>query len=240
MAQAADHKAYCPGYAPTTVTHHEWRTAENSAMHLIPTLQLMAKDNPKLTLLDVGAGSGTISASLAKYMPEGHITATDLSEDILERAAEHAKSVGVSNISFQPANVYELPFANDTFDLVHASQVLIHLDSPVQALKEMLRVTKPGGGIVACRETADLGYWPAFPDLPGLTKSFDILAATHAASGGCPTAGTRLVSWAMKAGASRGRITATMGTWCYSTAEERRMWGEWPFFFIFISFHGCM
>ena len=105
MAQAADHKAYCPGYAPTTVTHHEWRTAENSAMHLIPTLQLMAKDNPKLTLLDVGAGSGTISASLAKYMPEGHITATDLSEDILERAAEYAKSVGVSNISFQPANV---------------------------------------------------------------------------------------------------------------------------------------
>ena len=62
-------------------------------------------------------------------MPQGHITATDLSDDILERAAEYAKAAGVMNVTFEPANVYVLPFANDSFDVVHASQVLAHLDS---------------------------------------------------------------------------------------------------------------
>ena len=225
MAQAAGHNVYYPGHAAPNVTHHEWRTAENSAMYLVPTLQLMAKENPKLILLDVGAGSGTITASLANYMPQGQVTAADLSENILERAAEHAKAAGVTNITCKPASIYELPFADASFGVVHASQVLIHLDSPVQALSEMLRVTKPGG-VVACRDSAGLSGWPAYPDLPGLTRTFNVLATTHTASGGCSTAGTQLVSWAMKAGANRGQITATMGTWCYSTPEERQMWGE--------------
>lgn len=140
MAQSQSHNTYLPGYAASNVKHHEWRTAENSAMYLMTPLQSMAKGNPKLTLLDVGAGSGTISASLAKYMPHGHVTATDLSEKILERAADHAKEVGVSNISFQPASVYELPFPDNSFNVVHAHQMLCHLDSPVEALKEMIRV----------------------------------------------------------------------------------------------------
>ncbi|KAK5137582.1 hypothetical protein LTR08_007877 [Meristemomyces frigidus] len=223
MAQAAAHNVYYPGYAASNVKHHEWRTAENSAMHLLPTLQLMAQANPKLTLLDVGAGSGTISLSLAGYMPRGHVTATDVSADILERAAEHAAAAAVPNIVFQSANVYELPFADDSFDIVHASQVLAHLDAPVAALKEMLRVASPGG-VVACRESADL-HMSFYPKLPGITKFFDVLATTHNAAGGSSTAGTQLVSWAMKAGARREQITATMGAWCYSTPEERQMWG---------------
>ncbi|KAK5114062.1 hypothetical protein LTR85_010368 [Meristemomyces frigidus] len=183
----------------------------------------MATENPALKMLDVGAGSGTITASLAKYMPQGHVTATDLSEVILERAAKHAEKVGSNNISFQIANVYELPFPDSSFDVVHASQVLAHLDTPVKALTEMLRVTKPGG-VVSDKEGVLL-TWSCYPDLPAISKFQEMLVATHKSAGGNCNAGTELVSWAMKAGARREQITATMSTWCYSTPDERRVWG---------------
>ncbi len=128
-------------------------TAENCSTYLLPTLASKASSTPNLTLLDVGAGSGTITASLAKYMPAGHITAIDISPEILLSAASHASSVGVANITFQTESVYSLPFPDSTFDIVHAHQILCHLDSPVEALTELLRVTKPDGGVVAVRET---------------------------------------------------------------------------------------
>jgi len=224
MAQAHGHNSYVPGYKASHVSHHEWRTAENSAAYLLPTLQSMTRDNPELTLLDVGAGSGTISASLAKYMPQGQVTVTDISEDILRRAEDFARQAGVSNIRFQTASIYELPFPDASFDVVHASMVLCHLDSPVDALKEMIRVARPGG-VVANRES-DLRVWSWWPELPGLAKSHQLQLETHRLAGGSVDGGTKLVSWALKAGVRREQVTATMGTWCYSTPEERQVWGE--------------
>lgn len=225
MASKNDnHNTYMPGH--TKVAHHEWRTAENSAAYLLPTLQSKAQSNPKLTLLDIGCGSGTITATLAKYMPEGHITAVDISSDILDTAGKYAEKHGVKDrITFQTADIYALPYEDNTFDIVHASQVLAHLDSPVQAYKEMLRVTRPDGGVVANRES-DISMWSYYPDLPGLKKYHEIMLEVMKGSGGNPQAGPRLISWAMQAGAPRSNITATMGTWMYSSREEREMWGE--------------
>jgi methylase of polypeptide subunit release factors len=81
--------------------HHEWRTASNSAAYLLSALQSNQKTKPYLTLLDVGAGSGTISLTLAQALPSGHVTATDLNPSILLRAAALADGEGVTNIAFQ-------------------------------------------------------------------------------------------------------------------------------------------
>ena len=143
MSQPESHSKYLSGYAPNATIHHEWRTASNSAPHLLPILKGLASTNPKLTLLDVGAGSGTITASFAAYMPpQGRIVATDISDEILRKAAKHAEDVGVGQmVQTQKASVYELPFADGSFDVVHASQVLVHLDEPERAVREMIRVT---------------------------------------------------------------------------------------------------
>ncbi|WPG99066.1 Hypothetical protein R9X50_00187100 [Acrodontium crateriforme] len=219
--QAPGHNDYVPGYAH--IKHHEWRTAENSAGYLIPVVQSKVEENAAIKLLDVGAGPGTITVSLAKYMPEGQLIATDLSDAVLEKAAVFAEQAGVKNIEFQAADIYALPFPDNTFDIVHAHQVLTHLDAPVAALKEMLRVAKPGG-VIATRES-DLRMWNFHPQVPGVVRFHETMLATHAAGGGATDAGVRLVSWAMKAGAKRESITASMGTWCYSTPGERRVWG---------------
>lgn len=225
------HNTYGPGHAIPQVKHHEWRTAENSAPHLIPHLKASVSQNPQLTMLDVGAGSGTITASLAKYMPEGQVMATDISDDILERAKFHADKEGVKNISYKTASVYQLPFADSSFDITHAHQVLTHLDAPIDAVREMLRVTK-SGGIVSLRE-ADMRMWCFWPELPALKQFHDLMIQSQLANGGSGTAGRELLSWALQAGATREGIDIGFGTWCYGSDSDRKPWGKYMKLFIF-------
>jgi ubiquinone/menaquinone biosynthesis C-methylase UbiE len=225
------HNSYAPGHDVSQTKHHEMRTAENSATHLLPHLRRLAPQLPHLKLLDVGAGSGTITASLAKYLPpDGTITATDISDSILARAQEYAISQGLDSnrITFQKATVYSLPFPDEQFDVVHAHQVLSHLDSPVDAIREMVRVCRPGG-VVSLRET-DMAMWCFWPETEALQEGFRrLVEKTLVANGGQDRAGRRLVSWALAAGVERGQIEAGFGTWCYSEPQDRRAWGEFWF-----------
>ncbi len=223
MAQPA-HNQYLPGYEAKQVIHHEWRTAENSAAYLLARLRPMREQNPRISLLDLGAGSGTISVGFARYLPEGQVTATDLSDVILGRAEEFAAAAGVRNMRFRRADAYELPFPDAAFDVTHCHQMLCHMDAPGDALREMLRVTKPGG-VVAARES-DLAMQCIWPESPGIGRFQQVMKATLEAAGGCWTGGRQLVSWALKAGASRDQITASYGTWCYSAPEDKKVWGR--------------
>lgn len=73
--------------------------------------------------------------------PQGRIVATDISDEILQKAAKYAEDAGVGQmVQTQKASVYELPFEDGSFDVVHASQVLMHLDEPGRAVMEMVRV----------------------------------------------------------------------------------------------------
>ncbi|KAL2205172.1 methylase [Sarocladium strictum] len=214
------HNTYAPGYKQ--IAHHEWRTAENSAAYIIPHIQKMVQRDPSIKLLDVGAGPGTITASLAKYLPEGQVIATDLSEEVLGRAKTFAEQAGVTNIAFQAASVYELPFPSASFDVTHASQVLCHLDRPDEALAEMVRVTKPGG-IVGVRES-DLRTICCWPDIKQVKDAYDLIADSMEQNGGTGRGGRQLIPWALAAGVSRDAITLTYGTWSFSEASDRQMW----------------
>lgn len=218
---------YAPGHAPSQVQHHAWRTAENSAGYLLPHLTRAVAQRPELKFLDVGCGPGTISASLAKYLaPQGRLVATDIDDGILRRAAEHAGSEGVAEkMEFQKADVYRLPFGDEEFDVVHAHQVLCHLDKPAEAVREMLRVTK-GGGIVALRES-DMRMWCFWPEIEGLKKFHELMVDVLVANGGQDKGGRKLVGWVLEAGVKRGAVEAGFGTWCYSKPEDRKAWGEY-------------
>ncbi|KAI0441368.1 methylase [Xylaria telfairii] len=200
----------------------ETRTAENSAAYLLGELQSMKERNPHLKILDVGTGPGTISVGFARNIPDGHVTATDLNPDVLKRAQEIASASGVGNIEFQTADIHKLPFPDETFDITHCHQVLTHIKNPWDAIREMLRVTKPGG-IVAARES-DIETQTVWPDSPGIVKSHQWVKAMMAHNGGSPTAGRQLLSWALKAGAERDQITHSFGTLWYSTDEEAHNW----------------
>jgi SAM-dependent methyltransferase len=220
----ARQKSPVPEVPAAQAVHHEWRTAENSALYLLPKLRSMVEHNPKLSLLDVGAGSGTVTASLAKLMPDGRVVGIDKNEGILPRARANAESIGVDNVEFRVGDTFDLPFEDNTFDVTHCHQVLCHLKEPDKALREFLRVTKPGG-IVAARE-GDYETECFWPEIPGLVKFHKFVAAALAVAGGAANGGRQLIAWALKAGVKRDHIAASYSSWCYITPEDKRIWGE--------------
>ena len=207
--------AYTHGHHETVLRSHRWRTAENSAGYLLPHLA------PGASLLDVGCGPGTITVDLAARLAPGRVTALEPTEAALSLARDHAAEVGQANVDFVVADVHALDFPDATFDVVHAHQVLQHVADPVQALREMRRVCRPGG-VVAARDSDYAGFtW--YPRLPELDEWLALYQRAARANGGEPDAGRRLLSWARAAGFTD--ITASSTTWCFATEEDRAWWG---------------
>ncbi|GHC57766.1 methyltransferase domain-containing protein [Streptomyces flavofungini] len=214
----AETAVYTHGHHESVLRSHTWRTAANSAAYLLGSLR------PHLRILDVGCGPGTITADLAALVPDGHVTGVDRAPGILDQARATTAGRGLDNVTFAVADVHALDHADDTFDVVHAHQVLQHVGDPVRALREMRRVCRPGG-IVAVRDS-DYEAMTWYPHVPGLDDWLDLYRRVARANGGEPDAGRRLKSWALEAGFTE--ITASAGTWCYSTPEERAWWsGLW-------------
>lgn len=130
-------EGYHQGHAESVVRSQRWRTVENSAAFL--TAELHAGR----TVLDVGCGPGTITVDIARHVTPGTVVGVDPTESVLTQGRRHAEDAGVDNVEFQAGDANQLDFPDDTFDIVHAHQVLLHLTDPVAALREMLRVAKP-------------------------------------------------------------------------------------------------
>jgi SAM-dependent methyltransferase len=208
--------AYTHGHHPTVLSSHRWRTVENSAAYLVEHLR------PGARVLDVGCGPGTITVGMAERVAPGHVTGLDAAEEVLREAVRFAAQRRVGNVAFVTGDVYALDFPDDTFDVVHAHQVLQHLADPVRALREMRRVCRPGG-VVAARD-ADFGTMAWYPEPPGMAAWLPVYYQVARGNGGEPDAGRRLVSWARRAGLTD--ITATASSWSFATPEERRWWSE--------------
>ncbi len=207
--------AYTHGHHESVLRSHRWRTAANSAGYLLPRLR------PGTALLDVGCGPGTITADLAHRVEPARVTAVEISHDALTLARAEAQRQQLRNVEFVVADVFDLPFSDDTFDVVHAHQVLQHLDDPVGALREMRRVCKPGG-TVAARDGDYAGFlW--FPAVSGLEEWLTLYDRLARADGGEPNAGRHLLAWAHSAGFAD--VTATASVWCFATPEDRAWWG---------------
>ncbi|MEV6020830.1 methyltransferase domain-containing protein [Streptomyces sp. NPDC051997] len=209
---------YTHGHHESVLRSHTWRTAANSAAYLLDSLK------PHMRILDIGCGPGTITADLAALVPDGRVTGVDHAPGILDQARRTADERGLRNVEFAVADVHALEYPDDAFCVVHAHQVLQHVGDPVQALREMHRVTRPGG-FIAVRD-ADYSSMTWYPATPGLGDWLDLYLRVARANGGEPDAGRRLMSWARAAGIRD--ITSTSSTWTFATEEEREWWsGLW-------------
>lgn len=173
------------------------------------------------TLLDVGSGAGTLTCDLAKRLAPGKVTAFEMEEAALQLTRDAVQEASITNVSFVVGDAHQMPFEDNSFDIVHAHQVLQHVHDPVQVLREMRRVCKPGG-IVAVRDS-DYGGFVWQPASPQLTHWMSLYQQASRANGGEPNAGRYLLKWAQEAGFTD--IVATSSTWCYATSASRAWWG---------------
>ena len=97
-------------------------------------------------VLDCAAGTGLFS--LAVSGRAGQVLCTDLSLPMLDRARKKAKKRGLTNISFAQRDITALPDRDGTFEVVIAANVLHLLQKPENAVRELWRVTAPGGRLI--------------------------------------------------------------------------------------------
>lgn len=206
---------YSHGHHESVLRAHTWRTAENSVGYLLPHLR------PGASLLDVGAGPGTITVDLARRLAPGRVVGVDASADVVAQAQAHAAAEGVTNVTFATADAYHLDAADGSFDIVHTHQLLQHLARPVDALREFRRVAGPDG-LVAAREVDYAGII-IHPHIPALDDWLDLLLRMGRTNGGEPSAGRRLKAWARAAGFADVAVSAS--TWLFETDEQRAWWG---------------
>jgi 2-polyprenyl-3-methyl-5-hydroxy-6-metoxy-1,4-benzoquinol methylase len=204
---------YTHGHAESVLRSHRARTAANSAAYLLPRLR------PTDRLLDVGSGPGTITADLARLVAE--VVAVEVTEPAADLTRTELERQGVTNAEVRVADGQGLELADGSFDVVHAHQVLQHVADPVAALREMARVTRPGG-VVAVRDS-DYAAFAWYPRLPGLDRWLALYQAAARANGGEPDAGRHLLAWAHAAGLTD--VTASSSAWCFATPETRAWWG---------------
>jgi ubiquinone/menaquinone biosynthesis C-methylase UbiE len=207
---------YTHGHHESVLRSHRWRTAENSAAYLLPHLR------PGLCVLDIGCGPGTITLDLARLVTPGQTIGLDRAAEPLIAAEAAAVEQRVSNVAFTVGDAYQLDFPDNSFDVVHAHQVLQHLTDPIAALREMRRVCRPGG-LVAARD-ADYAAMTWYPSSTRLDRWLQLYHDVAHDNGAEPDAGRRLLSWAQTA--EYPDVTSSATVWCYSTAAERTWWGE--------------
>lgn len=209
---------YTHGHHESVLRSHRWRTVDNSAAYLVPRLERGQR------VLDVGCGPGTVTTDLAARVAPGTVVGVDSSAAVIELA--RAAASDVAGVEFREGDAMALPFDDDEFDVVHAHQVLQHLSDPVSALREMRRVTRPGG-VVAVRD-ADYSAMTWFPSSSGLDEWMTLYHEVTEANGAEADAGRRLLSWTRAAGFDPAGITTGADAWCYATPEERAWWsGVW-------------
>lgn len=111
---------------------------------------------PDAGVLEIGGGRGSISQWLAQFVaPAGRVTATDLQTDFLQ-------ALDVPNLEVVRHDIRSDTFARESFDLIHARAVLMHVPTDVPLLRRMISWLRPGGWLVL--EEPDFGLWMADAD----------------------------------------------------------------------------
>lgn len=191
----------------------ELRSVEKWIPFLLPYLK------PGLNVLDCGCGVGSISLDIAERVYPGKVCGIDLDDYQLEIGRKNAFERDIDNITFEKSDIYSMPFKKDSFDIVLAHTLLIHLNNQLEALKCFYNIFKPGG-IVAVSDD-DWGTAVQTPESPVTGKSMELMAKVIKYKGGNPFYSRNLRSLMLQAGFVRNEGFALAPEY-YGTLEETR------------------
>ncbi|MFL5357460.1 methyltransferase domain-containing protein [Archangium sp.] len=165
-------------------------------------------------VLDVGCGLGDVARELGAMVGKsGQVTGIDLSENMVSEARRRTEGTGL-NIDYRQGDVHRLEFPSNTFDGSRASRVFIYLEDPLQALSEMLRVTRPGGSVVFFE--VELDSWVLDGPNPSMVRRLIHYWADQLKN---PWICRRIPGLFRSLGVSELSINPVVGTWVFSMLE---------------------
>jgi SAM-dependent methyltransferase len=160
------------------------------------------------TVLEAGCGVGAQTVTLAQRSPEARFTSVDVSADSLAQAERAAARAGLTNVAFQQADIFALPFETGSFDHAFVCFVLEHLSRPGEALAIFNRLVRPGGTITVIEGDHGSAYF--HPDSPAAHAAIQCQIELQREAGGDSLIGRRLYPLMVEAGFDSVRVSPRM------------------------------
>lgn len=192
--------SYVHGYE-----EREARRLADQAQTLVELLHHDSMFPEGATILEAGCGVGAQTVTLAALNPSARITSVDVSSQSLGLAAERCAQAAVTNVTFEQADIFDLPYEPASFDHVFVCFVLEHLADPVGALRSLQRLARPGGTITVIE--GDHGSALFHPDSADARAAIDCQVALQSAAGGDANIGRRLHPLLVDAGFEEVRVS---------------------------------
>lgn len=159
-------------------------------------------------VLEAGCGVGAQTVTLAANSPGARITSVDISEESLRVARKRVTDQGHANVTFQQADIFNLPFPDAGFDHVFLCFVLEHLPKPQEALERLRRVLKPGGTVTVIE--GDHGTTVFHPESVFARRAIQCLVGLQARAGGNALIGRQVFPLLQAAGFQNVRVSPRM------------------------------
>jgi SAM-dependent methyltransferase len=160
------------------------------------------------SVLEAGCGVGAQTVILARNSPEARFTSVDVSAESLELARVRTFEAGLRNVSFRRADIFDLPFPEESFDHVFVCFVLEHLAEPGRALQMLRSRLRPGGTLTVIE--GDHGSAFFHPDGPNARRAIQCLVELQARAHGDALIGRRLFPLLAGAGLSTVAVSPRM------------------------------
>ena len=141
-------------------------------------------------VLEAGCGVGAQTVTLARNSPDATFTCVDVSAESLEAARGRARAASLSNVTFECADLFALPYPEESFDHVFVCFVLEHLAKPVEALRVLRSRLRPGGTLTVIE--GDHGSTFFHPDDADARRAVECLVTLQARAGGDALIGRQL------------------------------------------------
>ena len=196
-------KAYVHGYDP-----REALRLQDQATTLVELLHSDTAYPEGHTVLEAGCGVGAQTITLALNSPNALITSVDVSETSVAESRKAVQAAGLSNVTLRQADIFDLPFAPESFDHIFLCFVLEHLARPVEALKALKRVLKVGGTITVIE--GDHGSTYFYPDSEFAQRAVRCQVELQAKAGGNALIGRALYPLLREAGFDQVRVSPRM------------------------------
>jgi len=185
--------AYVHGYRP-----RESERLQDQAGTLVDLLHSDTSYPVGSMVLEAGCGVGAQTVTLARNSPGALITSFDTSAGSLKEAKARVDTAGLTNVRFQQADIFALPFEPLSFDHIFVCFVLEHLSRPVEALTALKSVLRLGGTITVIEGDHGSAYF--HPDSTAAREAIRCQIELQQRAGGDAMIGRQVYPLLVKAG----------------------------------------
>ena len=196
-------ETYVHGYDP-----RENERLQDQAGALVELLHSDTSYPSGSVVLEAGCGIGAQTVTLARRSPGARFMSVDVSPDSLAEAKRATDAAGLTNVRFQRADIFALPFDPEFFDHVFVCFVLEHLTRPVEALTILNRLLRPGGTMTVIE--GDHGSTYFHPDSSAAHLAIQCLVELQRLAGGNGLIGRQLYPLMVEAGLEAVRVSPRM------------------------------